>query len=126
MNTWVTDVDLPVIPAMAGTATETTGITGTLIAIVRLVVNTKWTAIVSEGIIEIGETAGVHLQPAEVAEDTRLIIGAEEATQGAHRGEEAPVSTGSQTVRVVLASLQRMVQIHVGEVKAAPGDDNRN
>jgi hypothetical protein len=126
VNTWDTDVDLPVILVMADTVIGTTGIIGTLIAIVHRVVDMRGTAIVTEGTIEIGENAGVHPQPTGVAEDTRLNIGAGEVTQGAHRGEEALAATGSQTVRVVPASPQQMVQIHVGEVGAIPGDENRN
>jgi hypothetical protein len=122
VNTWDTGADLPVIPAMADTVIETIGITETLIAIVRRVVSTRGTAIVTEGTTETGETAGVHPQPTEAAADTHLNIGAGEATQGARRGEEALVTTGSQTVRVVLASPQQMVQIHVGEVDTIAGD----
>lgn len=126
VNTWDSDVDLPVISAMANTVIETTGISGTLIAIRHRVVSLRGTAIVTEGTIGIGETAGVHPPPAEVAEDTRLNIDAGEAIQGVRRGEEALVVTGRQTVRVVLANPQQMVQIHVGdEVDAIPGDDNR-
>lgn len=114
-NTWGTDVDLPVIPAMADTVIEKTGTTETLIANVPRVVATRWTAIVTEGTVETGENVGVRPQHAEAAEDTRLNIDAEEATRGARRGGGALVATGSQTVRAVLASLQQMVQIHDGE-----------
>lgn len=109
VNIWDTDVDLPVIPAMADIAIEMTGSTRTLIVIVRRAVDTRGIVIISGGTVEIGGTAGVHPQPAEVAKDTRLNIGAGEATQEAHQGEEALVVTGSQTVRVVLASLRQMV-----------------
>lgn len=126
VNTWDTDVGLPVIPAMVDTVIETTGITGTLIAIVRRrVADMRGTAIVTEGTVEIGENAGVRPQLVEVAEDTRPIIGTGEAIQEAHREEEALAAIGSQTVRVVLASPQQMVQIHVGEVDAIPGGENR-
>lgn len=120
VNTWDTDADLPVIPVMVDTVTETIGITGTLIAIVHHIVDMKGTATATEGTAGIGENAGVRPQPAEVAEDIRLNIGAGEATQEAHRGEEVLVVIGSQTVRVVLASPQQMVQSHAGEVDATP------
>jgi hypothetical protein len=110
---------------MADTVIERTEITGTLIAIVHRVVGTRGIVIVSEGTIGVGETAGVHPQLMEVAEDTRLDIGTGEATQEVHREEEALVTTGIQTVRVVLASLQQMVQIYVGEVDAIAGYDSR-
>jgi len=126
VNTWDTDVDLPVILAMADPMIETKGITEALIANVRRDVDMRGTVIVSEGTTEIGETAGVHLQPAQVAEDIRLNIDAGEVTQGAHQEEEALVATGSQTVRVVLANPQQTVQIHVGEVDASLGDDDRD
>lgn len=97
------------ILVMADTGIERTETTKTLIAIVRRVPGMRGTVIVTEETTEIGGTAGVHPQPMEVAEDTRLNIGAGEATQEAHRGEGALVATGIQTVRVVLASLQQMV-----------------
>ena len=119
MNTWDTGVDLPVILAMAVTVIETTGITTeTLIAIVRRVVGMRGTAIVLEGTIETGETAGAHRQSVEEVEDIRLNIGVEEATQGVHLGEEALAVTETRTVRVVLVSPQQIVQIRVGEVDA--------
>jgi len=119
VNTWDTGVDLPVILAMADTVIETTGITTeNLIAIVRRVVGLRRTAIVMEGTIETGETAGAHRQFVEEVEDIRLNIGAEEATQGVHLGEEALAVTETQTVRVVLVSPQQIVQIRVGEVDA--------
>jgi hypothetical protein len=97
VNIWDTEADLPAIPALADTVIETTEITETLIAIVRRVVGMRGTAtaIASEGTIETGEIVGARLQPAEVVEDTRLNIGAEEATQGVHRGGEALDATGS-------------------------------
>ena len=127
MNTWDTDADLPAIPALADTVIETIEITETLIAIVRRVVGMRGTGttIALEGTIETGETVGARLQPAEVVEDTRLNIGAEEATQGVRRGEEALDATGSRMVRVVLASPQRMVQIHVGEVDTIAEGEGR-
>lgn len=114
------------ILVMADTVIERTEITETLIAIVRRIVGLRGIAIATEETTEIGGTAGVRLQPTEVAEDTRLNIGAGEATQEAHRGEGALVATGIQTVRAVLASLQQMVQIHVGEVDAIAGYDSRD
>lgn len=119
VNTWDTDVGLPAIPVMAETVIETTGVIRTLIVIVRPAADLRGIVILTEGTVEkveIGENAGVHPQLAEAAEDTRLNIGAGEATQGAHRGEEVLVATGSQTVRVVLASPQQMVRICVGEL----------
>jgi len=115
-----------VILVMADTVIERTETTKTLIAIVLRDAGMRGTVIVTEGTTEIGGTAGVHPQPMEVAEDTRLNIGAGEATQEAHRGEGALVTTGIQTVRVVLANLQQMVQIHVGEVDAIAGYDSRD
>jgi len=126
VNIWDTDADLPVIPAMADTVIETTEIIETLIAIVRRAVGMRGTVIVTEGIAETGETAGARPQLTEVVEDTRLNIAAGEATQGVHRGEEALAAIGSQTVRVVLASPQQMVRIHVGEVDAIVGDEHRD
>jgi len=126
VNTWDTDADLAVIPAMADTVIETTEITETLIAIVHRTVGTRGTVIATEGTVETGETVGARLQPAGVSEDTRLNIGAGEATQGVHRGEEAPAATESQTIRVVRANRQRMVRIHVGEVDTTAGDANRH
>ena len=121
MNIWDTDADLPVILGMADTVIETTEIIETLIAIVRRAVGMRGTVIVTEGIVETGENAGARLQPTEVVQDTRLNIDVEEATQGAHRGEEALAAIGNQTVRVALASPQQMVRIHVGEVDAIVG-----
>ena len=124
MNTWDTGADLPVILALADTVIETTGITTeTLIVIVRRVVGMRGIVIVLEGTIETGETAGARRQPAEEVEDIRLNIGAEEATQGVHRSEEALAATETQTVRVVLVSPQQIVQIHVGEVDAIVGTE---
>lgn len=110
---------------MADTVIETTGITEILIVIVRPVVDMRGTAIALEGIVETGETAGVRPQFVGGFEDTRLNIGAEEATQGVHQGGEALAGTGSQTVRVVLVSPQT-VQIHVGEVDTIPRDEGRH
>jgi len=124
VNTWDTDADLAVIPAMADTVIETTEITETLIAIVRRVVGMRGTVIATEGTVETGETAGAHLQPAGVFEGTRLNIGAGEATRGAHRGEEALAATGSQTVPVVLANHQQTAQIHVGEDDTTAGGEH--
>jgi len=125
VNTWDSGADLAVIPALADTVIETTEITETLIAIVRRVVDMRGTVIDSEGTVETGETAGARLQPAGVSEDTRLNIGAGEATQGVHQGEGAPAVTGSQTVRVVQANHhQPTVQTCVGEVDNC-GDENR-
>ena len=92
------------ILAIADTVIETTRITENLFAIVRRVVGMRGIAIVSEGIVGTGENAGARRQPAEVVEDIRLNIGAEEATQGVRQGEEALVASGTQTVCVVLAS----------------------
>ena len=125
VNTWDTDAGLAVIPAMADTVIETTEIPETLIAIVHRVVGMRGTVIATEGTVETGETEGARLRPAGAPEDTRLNIGAGEATQGVHRGEEAPSATGSPTVRVVLANHQQMVQIHVGEVDTTARDENR-
>lgn len=126
VNTWDTDADPAVIPAMADTVIETTEITETLIAIVHRVEGMRRTVIATEGTVETGETAGARLQPAVVSEDTRLNTGAGEATRGVHRGEEALAATGSQTVRVVLANHQQTVQIHVGEDDTTAGDENRH
>ena len=104
VNTWDTDADLDVIPAMADIVIETTEITETLIAIVHRVVGMRGTVIASEGTVETGETAGARLRPAGVSEDTPLNIGAGEATRGVRRGEEALAATGNQTIRVVLAN----------------------
>lgn len=129
MNTWDTDAGLPVILVMADTVIEMTGntetLTGTLIAIVHRVVAMREIAILTEETIETGEIAGAHPQPMEVAEDTRRGIDAGEAIQGAHRGEGALVAIGSQTVRVGPVSPQQMEQIHVGEVDAIAGDNDR-
>jgi len=126
VNTWDSGADLAVIPALADTVIETKEITETLIAIVRRIVDMRGTVIDSEGTVETGETAGARLQPAGVSEDTRLNIGAGEATQGVHQGEGAPAVTGSQTVRVVPANHQPMVQTCVGEVDTTVGDGNRH
>lgn len=123
MNTWDTGVGLVKIPAMPDTVIETTEITKTLIAIARRVVGTRGTVTATEGTAGIGETAGARPQPAGVSEDTRLSIGVEEVTQGAHQGEEALAATGSQTVRVALASRQQTVQTRVGEVGAIAKDE---
>ena len=122
MNTWDTDADLAVIPAMADTVIETTEITETLIAIVHRV-GMRGTAIALEGTVETGETAGARLQPAGALEDTRLNIGVGEATRGAHRGE-ALAATGIQMDLVVLANHQQTVQIHVGEDDTTAGDEH--
>jgi len=124
VNTWDTDAGLAVIPAMADTVIETTEITETRIAIVLRTVGMRGTVIASEGTVETGETAGARLQLAGVSEDTRLNIGAGEATRGVHRGEEVLAAIGSQTVRVVLANHQQTVQIHVGEDDATAGDES--
>lgn len=124
MNTWDTDVDLPVILATADTTViETTGMyTETLIAIVRRAVGMRGIVIASEGTVETGESAGVRRRSEEAAEDIHLNIVAEEATPGAHQGEKALVATGNRTVRVVPVFPQRIVQIRVGEVDPTVGD----
>jgi hypothetical protein len=127
VNTWDTGADLPVILAMADTVIETTGITTeTLIAIVRRIVDMRRIVIVLEGTVETGENAGARRQSVEEDEDIRPNIGAEEATPGVHRGEEALAAIETQTVRVVLVSPQQTVQIHVGEVEAIVGDGNHH
>lgn len=111
---------------MADTVIETTGITEIPIVIARRVVGMRRTVIVTEGIIGIGETAGVHPQLTEVVEDTPPNIGAGEAIQEAHQEEGALVAIGSQTARVGLANRQQMVRIRDGEVGAIAGGDDRN
>jgi len=106
---------------MADTVIGTIEITETLIAIVRRVVGMRGTVIATEGTIGTGEIAGARPQPAGAEKDTRLNIGAEEATQGVHRGEEALAATGSQTVRVVPASPQQVVRIHAGKNRGGWG-----
>ena len=127
VNTWDTGADPPVILAMVDTVIGTTGITTeTPTVIVRRIVGMRRSVIVMEGTIETGETAGARRQPAEEVEDIRLNIGAEEATQGVHQGEEALAATETRTVRVVLVSPQQIVQINVGEVDTIVGDGNRH
>jgi len=120
---------------MGGTVIGTIEITEALIPIVRRIVGMRGTVIATEGTAEAGEIAGARPQPTGVGEDTRLSIdaeairlsiGTEEATQGAHRGEEALAATGSRTVRVVQASPLQVVQIHVGEAGEIAGDENRH
>ena len=124
MNTWGTDVDLPVILAMADTTViETTGIsTETLIAIVRHGVGMRGIVIALEGTVETGENAGVRRRSEEVVEDIHLNIVVEEATPGAHHGEKVLVATGTRTVRAVPVFPQQIVQIRVGEVDPTVGD----
>lgn len=111
---------------MADTVIETTEITEIPIVIARRVVVMRGIVIVSEGIIGIGETAGVHPQLTEVVKDTPPNVGAGEATQEARQEEEALVAIGSPTARVGLANRQQMVRIRDGEVGSIARDDDRN
>ena len=80
VNTWDTDVDLPVILAMADSMIERREITETRTATVLRVVGMRGTVTVTE---EIGEIAGVRPQPTGAVGDTRLDTGVGGVTRGA-------------------------------------------